>query len=321
MPRRSILFPIPTGFFPFRILAMSLAICFPGCLEKDPSSPDNGGKRSVASLSVRIRVEAASPFKTIARSGNVTVTAKDMDPVTAALVIGDSTVEATIANVPTGPDRKIEAKVFDSAGTVRYQGSATAAMLTDAGAAVSIVLARKTGTITVDGTVSETDSTPPPQSTPWGPAVRISLGAQANASLGSVLELDEGRAWTSVQANANQAAIDLVFLFYSGTFHLDNAVRAKSAGLANSINLVYTYDDAKIKDLPIVKVAVKPADQQSARKAFADETKSMGFSIQSGDMLLAQSTEGKLVMITVVSIEGTGSPASAVVDLNPVSIP
>lgn len=321
MPRRSILFPIPTGFFPIRILALSLGLCFQGCLEKDPSSPDNGGKRRLGSLSVRIRVDAASPFKTIARSGSVTVTAKDMDPVTAALVIGDSTVEATVANVPTGPGRKIEAKVYDSAGTVRYQGSATADMLSEAGIAVSIVLARKTGTVTVDGTVSETDSTQPPMSTPWGTAVRVSLGAQGSPVLGAVLDIDEARAWLSAQANANQSGIDLVFMYYSGGFHLDNAVQAKAAGIANSINMTNSYDNAQIKDLGMVKVSAKPADQESARKVFAAAAKIKGSVILAGDRFLVQSTEGRLAMIMVVSIEGTGSSASAVVEITPVTVP
>jgi hypothetical protein len=320
MSHRKSRFPISIGFFPFRILTLSLALCFQGCLEKDPSSPDNGGKR-LGSLSVRIRVDVASPFKAIARSGDVTVTAKDMDPVTAALVIGDSTVEATVANVPTGPGRKIEAKVYDSTGTVRYQGLATADMLTEAGAAISIVLVRKTGTVTVDGAVSETDSSLPPKSTPWGVPARVSLGAQASAVLGSVLDLDEARAWTSAMANANQSGIDLVFMYYLGGFHLDNAVQAKAAGIANAVNMTNTYDNAKIKDIGLVRIAAKPADQESARKAFTGGAVIKGSVIVAGDRFLAESTEGKLKMITVISVVGTDSRGTAEVEIDPITIP
>lgn len=244
-----------------------------------------------------------------------------MDPITAALVIGDSTVEGKVTNVPTGPGRKLEVRVYDSAGTVRYQGSATADMLTEAGVAVSIVLARKTGTVTVDGTVSETDSTLPPESTPWGVAARVSLGAQGSATLGSVLDLDEARAWTSAPANANQPGIDLVFKYYLAGFHLDNAVQAKEAGIANAINLTSSYEDARIKDIRLVKIAAKPTDQESTRKVFAAAVKTKGSVISPGDRFLAQSTEGKLTMITVLSIAGTDSRASADVEINPVTIP
>lgn len=298
------------------VLILALSAFFIGCNAKDPVSP----AARFGSLSLRIRVEAASPFKTIAKRGDITVTANDMAAITSALTLGDSTVEGKVPGIPTGPDRKIEVKVYDSAGTVRYQGSAAANVIADSSVAVSVTLVRKTGSITVGGTVSETDTTQPPLSTPWDPAVRVTTGAQGSPTFGAVIDLDEGRAWLSAQANANQSGIDLVFMYYLGAYHLDNAVQAKAAGIANSINMTNSYNDAQIKDIRIVKVTVKPADQESARKAFADGIKIKGSVIQAGDMLLAESTGGKLALVTVRSIAGTNSGGSAEVDINLLTI-
>lgn len=299
-------------------LMLAFSAVHMGCNGKDPVYPD--ASRS-GSLSLRIRVEAASPFKTIAKRGDITVTAKDMAPITSALILGESTVEGTVTGIPTGPDRKIEVKVYDSAGAVRYLGSAAANVIADSSVAVSVTLVRKTGSIAVDGTISEPDTARPPLSTPWASGRMIAVGAQSHVALGSVVDLDEVSAWTSSQANANQAGIDLVFLFYSGAFHLHNAVQAKAVGVAHDINLTTSYDPARIKDIRIVKIAAKPADQETARKAFADGTLIMGTLIRAGDMLLAESGGGKLALVTVKAISGTTSAGTADLDINLLTLP
>lgn len=291
-----------------------------GCAAKDPVS-SGPGANTLGAVSIRIAVGAQSPFKSIARDGDITITAADMAPLVSKLILGDSTVEGKVTGIPTGKARKLDVKVYDSAGTVRYQGSASTDIVADSTLPVSLTLFRKTGSTTVTGSVSETDTIAPPDSTPWGPATRVNLGAQGHSTLGSVLDFDSAKAWTSVPAYANQAGIDLVFLFYQGAFHLDNAVQAKAAGVANSINLTLGYDTTKIKDIFLVRIAGMPADRETARLVFAAGTKIKGSVITAGDRFLAESTEGKLVMVTVVSVSGTDKQGAAEVDLNPLTLP
>jgi hypothetical protein len=291
-----------------------------GCSAFDPAATGSAGGGSGA-LSLRIVVDAKAPFKTIARSGDITVSAPDMTPITAKLTLGDSTVEGRISGIPSGKGRLVELKIYDSAGIARYHGSSAIDIRTDTTAAISIVLTRYTGSAVVTGTVSETDSTLPPKSTPWAPATRVSAGAQGHTSLGSVLDLDSEKAWLSAVANANQEGIDLVFLYYAGAFHLNNAVEAKAAGVANSIIMTIAYDDARIKSVKIVKITAKPADQEEARKVFAAGAPIHGSVIQAGDIFLAESTGGKLALVTVRSVVGTDNKGAADFDLNLLTIP
>ncbi|MDQ3000626.1 MAG: hypothetical protein M3Y08_05130 [Fibrobacterota bacterium] len=138
----------------------------------------------------------------------------------------------------------------------------------------------------------------------------IAAGAQG-ATLGSVLDLDAGVALGSVAANAAQESIDLVFMYYGGSFHVDNAVSAKAAGVANSINLTNSYSDSKIKDIGIVKVMTKPANQEAAKAAFTAGTPIKSSVITGGEMFLVKTTEGKLALVTVGTIVGTDNKANA----------
>ena len=297
------------------MISIFAAFCFFGCLGKDPASPTG---KAPGSLSLKIQVGAASPFKTIARTGDITVSAADMDPIVASLVIKDSTVEGKVGGIPSGRGRSIVVKVYDSAGTVRYQGSATADIIADAEASVSVTLVRKTGSVVVGGTVSETDTT---LSTPWGAATRLTVGAQGSLNFASVIDLDSQKTWPSAAANANQAEIDLVFTFYGGAFHLDNAVAAKAAGVANNINMTNSYDNAKIRDIGIVKITMMPVNQQAARAAFEAGIKIQGSVITGGEWFLAESTGGKLTVVRVISVVGTSNTGSGEVDVTPPAIP
>ena len=243
-----------------------------------------------------------------------------MEPIKTSLIIGDSYVEGTVTNIPTGLNRIIELNVYDAYGTIRYQGSATANVLADSVVSVLVTLVRKKGSIAVGGLISEIDTTTiPPTSTPWGPSELFKLGAQGSI-FGSVLDLDEGRVWMSAEAKASQSGIDLVFMFYSGFFHLDNAIQAKYAGISNSINLTSSYDNAMIKDIGIVKVMGKPKDQESARKAFLNGTKIDGAPIEVGDMFLVESTGGKLAFVRAGSIVGADNRGSIEVDVSFVTL-
>ena len=142
----------------------------------------------------------------------------------------------------------------------------------------------------------------------------LSVGAQA-ATLGSVMDLDAATdaamVLNSAAANAAQESIDLVFMFYGGAFHMDNAVEAKKAGVANNINLTNTYDNAKIVDIDIVKVTTKPADQEAAKAALASGTKIDGSAITGGEMFVVKTTGGKVALVTVGTIVGTDNKANS----------
>jgi hypothetical protein len=178
-----------------------------------------------------------------------------------------------------------------------------------AGALVFVSSFSVTGCLTKDDN-NDTTKTDTTHHTALGTETTIDAGAQG-ATLGSVLDLDAGKALSSAQANAAQATIDLVFMFYGGAFHVDNAVAAKAAGVANNINLTNTYDATKIKDIEIVKVSTKPADQEAAKAAFAAGTKIKGSVITGGEMFLVMTTESKLALVTVGTIVGTDNKANA----------
>jgi len=141
-------------------------------------------------------------------------------------------------------------------------------------------------------------------------ATSIPVGAQG-ATLGSVIDLDTKTALTSAQANAAQGTIDLVFMFYAAAFHMDNAIAARSAGIANSINLTNSYTLASLKDTKIVKITAAPADQEAAKAAFTAGTASPTNVIAGGEMFLVETTSGKVTLVTVGTIVGTDNKANA----------
>jgi hypothetical protein len=168
-----------------------------------------------------------------------------------------------------------------------------------------------TGCLTDDDKDDSTATTKTPLST----ESTIDVGAQG-ASGGSVIDLDSAKAWSSAVANANQSGIDLVFMYYGGAFHLDNAVAAKAAGVANAINLTNTYSDAQIKDIKIVKITTKPDNQEAAKAAFDAGTAIKGSAVVEGDMFLVMSTGGKLALVTVGPIVGADKTGGAKIKLS-----
>lgn len=158
------------------------------------------------------------------------------------------------------------------------------------------------------------DTTPVANHTPLSAEMSIDVGAQG-ATGGSVIDLDSGKAWGSAVANANQSGIDLVFMYYGAAFHLDNAVAAKAAGIANNINLTNTYGTT-IVDAKIVPVTTKPADQEAAKAAFTSGTPSPTNMVVEGKMFLVMSTGGKLVLVTVGPIVGADKTGGAKIKLS-----
>lgn len=170
---------------------------------------------------------------------------------------------------------------------------------------------------TLTGCLTEDDpDDPPPTSTPLAAEKNVTLGAQG-ATLGSVMDIDAATETAMVlnssAANAAQESIDLVFLFYSGSFYLHNAVGARTAGRAQTppINLVDSYDVNRIKDIKMVKVNTKPKDQEAAKAALDAGSATQGSVITGGEMFVVQSTGGKIALVTVGTIAGTNNQANA----------
>lgn len=234
----------------------------------------------------------------------------------APLTIGDSTVTGAISGIPAGRNRSIELKVYREDSTLGYQGSGSADIFPDSTTQVAIDLIRTTGSAAIFGRIIE-DTV----STAWLTPIILNLGAQGSPTLGSVLDVDSVQVWLAAQANANQGGIDLVFMHYGSSFHLNNAVTAKAAGIANNINLTDSYDVAKIKDVRMVKVASRPADRESAQRIFATGEKIQGAPVSGGEIFLVESTGGRLAMVTVVKLVGTTSAGTVEVRVERSSLP
>lgn len=167
-----------------------------------------------------------------------------------------------------------------------------------------------TTTLTGCLTDDEDDSTDTPTDTTktaWPTEITLNLGAQSHTTLPSALELDTGKAYSSATANANLPAVDAVFMYYGGSFHIDNTKSAKAAGIANSINLTNSYPDASVKDNKFVKVSSKPANQEAGKTAFTNGTKLATSTIANGDIFVLETTGGKLVLLTVDAVAGTNA--------------
>jgi len=179
------------------------------------------------------------------------------------------------------------------------------------GVMMAVSTVSMTGCLTNDKT-TDTTKTDTTHHTALVAGTSLTIGAQGHPTYGSVIDIDAGTALTSIQANAAQSTIDLVFLFYGNAFHLLDAVNAKAAGLAQTpqINLTNSYDDAQIQHVDMVKVTTKPADQEAAKAAFTAGSKIHESTVVAGDMFLVMSTGGKLALVTMSSITGTDKAAA-----------
>lgn len=132
----------------------------------------------------------------------------------------------------------------------------------------------------------------------------LTLGAQGNLGVGSVLDLDSGKVWSSATANLNQAKIDLVFLYYGAVgdsaASLNGALAAKDSGVKYGINLTNTYTTAK--NIQFVKVASKPTSVSVATEAYATGTKLRSARVVAGDKFVVLSTEGRYYFIEVKTV-------------------
>lgn len=164
------------------------------------------------------------------------------------------------------------------------------------------------GSLSITGCLTDDkkdDTTTTTTKHPLGTETTLSAGGQGHPTLGSVLELDAGKVLLSAAANADQANIDLVLLYFAGAWHLDNAAQARTDGIANSINLTNTYDASKVKDLKIVKLSGKPADQEDAKDKYTAGTNIHGTTITGGEYFVMETTGGKVAVVNVKSVTGT----------------
>jgi flagellar hook protein FlgE len=154
---------------------------------------------------------------------------------------------------------------------------------------------------------------PPVDSTTALPAEKtINVGAQGHASLGSAVDLDEGKVLLSAAANAALETVDLVFMYYGTSYHIDNTTSAKAAGKANSITLTDTYPDAKLSTNKFVKVTAKPSSQEDAKAKFTASTSKLSSSpIANGDMFIVETTEADHVLLTVSATTGSDKNGAA----------
>ena len=133
----------------------------------------------------------------------------------------------------------------------------------------------------------------------------MTLGAQANATLGSVIDLDSGKVWNSTVANANQAKIDLVYLYYNGKASLNGAKAARDSGIAYSINLTNTYNVALVKEITLVKVSGKPSSLALADSLYNAGTKLRSTVVVEGDEFVVRSSDSVLTFVKVRGLTGT----------------
>jgi formylglycine-generating enzyme required for sulfatase activity len=103
----------------------------------------------------KLAVAANSPFAMIAKTITLTISASDMNTLTRSLTKTDSTVTGTVTGIPAGKNRLFRIDVYDSANVDEYTGSATADIAADDTVPVNITVVRKSGAVTVNGTVVE----------------------------------------------------------------------------------------------------------------------------------------------------------------------
>ncbi|MDQ3001845.1 MAG: LamG domain-containing protein [Fibrobacterota bacterium] len=107
------------------------------------------------SISFSFGFEAASPFKAIAKSADIMISAPDMVTMNRTLEIKDSTIEGTVTGIPAGKNRTFELQVYDSAGNVRYRGNSKANINVNSLVAVKITVHRLLGSAVINGNVVE----------------------------------------------------------------------------------------------------------------------------------------------------------------------
>jgi hypothetical protein len=191
----------------------------------------------------------------------------------------DSASVKTVADAEETPDgMKIWAKVTDSKGNVAISDTATLTIVFD------------------DLKV-------------------LSVGAQGNSSLGSVVDLDSGKVWQSATANLNVGKIDLVYMFYAGKLSLNGARAARDSGTTHSINLTNGYGSAA-KEIQFIEVSSKPASVAAATTIYEAGPRVRSAVVSNGKKYVTLSSEGRYFYIEVSDVTGTDNTATAKVSFS-----
>jgi hypothetical protein len=144
----------------------------------------------------------------------------------------------------------------------------------------------------------------------YGQGDSLTLGAQGNAAFGSVIDLDSGKVWSSVTANANQSQIDLVYMYYDSSATLNGAAAARDSGIKYSIAPANSYDSLQLRDIQMVRVVSKPNSLRAAEELYLFGDKVRASKIAAGDKFVVFSTEQVYHYLEVRSVSGTDSGAA-----------
>ncbi|MBW8889233.1 MAG: hypothetical protein JF616_15875 [Fibrobacteres bacterium] len=147
----------------------------------------------------------------------------------------------------------------------------------------------------------------------WSSDYTVYVGAQANSTYGTSLDLDAHRAIFYDEANKKPALIDLLLLYSAGKLKLMNALAAKRA---KDITYADSFDTAKLHDVRFVKSATKPALPDSGLAAYAKGSKLDTASVTAGLGFLVKTPDSNLVWLKIEAIQGTGTSASAKLTLD-----
>ncbi len=138
-----------------KIALFGAAVGLFGCLSKDAPDAPKGNAGVGGSISFHIAIAADSPFKSLAKTAELDISAPDMSTIRHGLQINDSSVEGKVDNIPAGPNRNFLVKVFDSAGSECYRGSAIGNIHGDSTALITVRISRIDGSAIINGTIDE----------------------------------------------------------------------------------------------------------------------------------------------------------------------
>jgi hypothetical protein len=161
-----------------------------------------------------------------------------------------------------------------------------------------------TGCLTDDGKDSGAKS----DSTLFGAETMFMVGAQANTTLGTAVDLDSKKALLSDDAKKAQGTIDLLFVYSGDGLQIASPVAAKEAG---DVPLAAAYDNAQIHDTQIARISTPPETSEIAATTYAATPKTnMTYALDGGEYLV-KTDKGKIVYLRIDSIAGTDNTASA----------
>jgi hypothetical protein len=249
----------------FACSLLALSLGLTGCLTEDKDEEV-----------LKITSQPASVTAALGDSVTFSVTATGPGPIRYKWILTDGSVSDTLSDTTSTIKGEVSEGLVGTSMTVVVSNANTTIISNPA-------------SITVTFTAGDT----------------LTLGAQGYTGAGSVIDLDSGKVWNSATANANQAKIDLVYLYYNSKATLNGAKAARDSGIQYSINLTNTYNAALVKDIKLVKVTAKPASLAIADSLYNAGTKLRSTAVAAGDKFVVLSSEDVLTYVEVRSLVGT----------------